>query len=173
RIEACAFVAHVSSSLLLDQASTFTALVLCQRFFKLRSFSQFDAQIIAGATVNAVHAVASDSDVPLGTGSRYSDLKMALINAEQTTLRVLGFDVDVPTPLNFLLSYAQQQRFSAETAQCAVKLSTDAYFDLAALELPAFAVGAASLRIASVALEVLCSRPLVVVVPFAPIGRGA
>lgn len=203
------------------QASTLTALVLCQRFFKLKrhvvvcqyvtirsvslrvlssrcpfnSFSQFDAQIIAGAcvlistkasvarrvdslesrttsrlsnsgrgrllfgmcvslcmnvseqscempralrsVVNAVHAVASDSNVPLGTGSvrtmcrlqtstneaesarglfswlhqRYSDLKMALINAEQTTLRVLGFDIDVPTPLTFLLSYAQQLQY--------------------------------------------------------------
>lgn len=35
---------------------------------------------------------------------------MQLINAEQTALRVLGFDIDVPMPLNFLLTYAQQKR---------------------------------------------------------------
>lgn len=36
---------------------------------------------------------------------------MTLINAEQAVLRVLGFEVDVAMPFNFLFSYAHQNRF--------------------------------------------------------------
>ncbi|GAB9471415.1 hypothetical protein Gpo141_00008628 [Globisporangium polare] len=163
RVEMCEFLVQCAASLLLDQASTLTALVLAQ------NFSQYDARLIAGACLfistkscevprtlrsvaNVVHAVANDTDEPLGTGSRYSDLKMTLINAEQAVLRVLGFEVDVAMPFNFLFSYARQNRFSASTVHCALKLASDAYFDARALDLPAFVVAAASLRIASVIL---------------------
>lgn len=35
---------------------------------------------------------------------------MSLINAEQTVLRVLGFEVNVAIPFNFLFSYAHQNK---------------------------------------------------------------
>lgn len=52
---------------------------------------------------------------------RYSDLKMSLINAEQTVLRVLGFEVDVAMPFNFLFSYAHQNRY-VKTYQAVLNL---------------------------------------------------
>jgi hypothetical protein len=105
---------------------------------------------------------------------------MSLINAEQTVLRVLDFDVDVTLPFNYLFKYAAQLKYAplqaltcmcllhlkpslyvyymrrlvASTTHCAVKLASDVYFDARALALPPFVVAAASLHIASKLVEV-------------------
>uniref|UniRef100_K3WEG8 Cyclin N-terminal domain-containing protein n=1 Tax=Globisporangium ultimum (strain ATCC 200006 / CBS 805.95 / DAOM BR144) TaxID=431595 RepID=K3WEG8_GLOUD len=197
RIAMCEFAVRCATRLLLDQASTLTALVLSQTFFTHRRkvanyknripyamerdnfvetydrgycFSQYDSRLIAGASVfistkscevprtlrsiaNVVHAVANDTNEPMGTGSRYTNLKMSLINAEQTVLRVLDFDVDVTLPFNYLFKYAAQLKLVASTTHCAVKLASDVYFDARALALPPFVVAAASLHIASKLVE--------------------
>ncbi|RLN88499.1 hypothetical protein BBJ28_00002170 [Nothophytophthora sp. Chile5] len=52
------------------------------------------------SVMNVAHAVMNATTEPLGAGSE------CLINAEQTVLRVLQFELDVALPFHFLFNYA-------------------------------------------------------------------
>ncbi|TMW63496.1 hypothetical protein Poli38472_002437 [Pythium oligandrum] len=170
QVERSLFIRKCAQSLLLDATTTATAVVLTQQFFAHGSKPEWDDRVIAGAcvflatkscevprtlrsVVNVVHAVKNDTTEPLGADQEYSDLKNSLINAEQTVLRALQFDVDVVLPFAYLLNYAHQGRFKQATAHCALALANDILCAEEALLFPAFVLAACCLYTASQMLE--------------------
>ncbi|KAF1327023.1 hypothetical protein FI667_g7947, partial [Globisporangium splendens] len=164
RIAMCEFVVRCATRLLLDQVRQYGALCVDADGAGalsdlLHAQKEGDNYRIAQwkkvpySRLMTLDIVSNDTNEPMGTGSRYTNLKMSLINAEQTVLRVLGFDVDVALPFNYLFKYAEQLKFAAPTTHCAVKLASDVYFDARVLALPPFVIAAASLHIASKLVE--------------------
>ncbi|KAJ0407885.1 hypothetical protein P43SY_009172 [Pythium insidiosum] len=119
--------------------------------------------------VNVVHAVANETTEPLSadavrsrlrlpghsdredltmTLQPYTNLKNSLINAEQTVLRGLGFDVEATLPHGYLFNYAHTMSIDTQVVACALALVNDALLEPKASSFPPFVLAAACLRLA-------------------------
>eukprot|EP00697_Spironema_sp_BW2_P012471 gnl/Spiro4/2871_TR1411_c0_g1_i1.p1 gnl/Spiro4/2871_TR1411_c0_g1~~gnl/Spiro4/2871_TR1411_c0_g1_i1.p1 ORF type:complete len:359 (+),score=59.47 gnl/Spiro4/2871_TR1411_c0_g1_i1:156-1079(+) len=179
RAKVIRYIREASIKLRLPQVVIATASVYFHRFFSRRSFTQFNGNIIATAciflaskveeasarsrdVINVARRILTPNEALLDVDQGYWELKDQLIAAEQTLLRVLGYNLVVTHPYKLLCTYVQSFRSelspaqTTRVAQFAWNVVNDSFLTTACLTHRPHVVACAALFFSLRLLEIDC-----------------
>ncbi|CAK4814139.1 unnamed protein product [Aphanomyces euteiches] len=165
------FIADCSARLHLGHVPTTTAMVLAHRFYANASVEVFPYVEIGAACIflatkitekprklrdvmNVAYCVSNNTNTPVPTGVEYSTLKENLLDAEQTVLRMIRFDMNVALPYQYLLNYTKILGCPRLVVRMALTLTSDLYYMPSALQYPSHVIAASCIVLAIELLEI-------------------
>ncbi|KAF0697876.1 Aste57867_11459 [Aphanomyces stellatus] len=98
--------------------------------------------------MNVAYCVSRNTNTPVPTGPEYTTLKESLLDAEQSVLRVIRFDMDIPLPYQYLLNYTKVLESPRLVVQIALTLTSDLFYSPRALLYAPHVIAAACIYLA-------------------------